>query len=389
MGKTSLITQGLESELDARKELRDSILLATVDLQRLGGVQVRYTDFVHAIFEAIVDGLSALGLGHEVADLRRRLKDLFGAGQYQRGDRTEFFAVFAKLLTKLAEASHRRIVLFIDEFSEIRKVIQRNKDLEARNPARTSTLLPHDMYIDVAFMHHLSALLKDDRLKHSITFIVLVRPFLAEYDEREELQLLKLMKSITLRHLDKEAVRDLITKPVEGWISYEEGVVDYLNHLTAGHPYLLQFILKLVVDKVKRLGRGTVTLDDVKWLQEVMVSEGPAYDAQFAVLISDYSIDEVTHRKEAQLGKGLLALVAKVGHLRDGSWVHDSELFETFDKYKIPAEKTTEILSQLTRTRILEERMYDEHLQYRLSIPLVQERFVRQNMYIKYFRPFV
>ncbi len=385
MGKTSLITQGLNAELDVRRALRDEILVATVDIQRLGGAQVTYRDFVHAIFEAVVEQLAAMGLGREVQNLRALTRDLFTPSQYQRGDRTEFFSVFAKLLAGLAAASRRRIVLFIDEFSEIRKVIERNKTALQKNPARTAKLLPHEMYIDVPFIHHLSSLLKDEGLKRQITFVVLVRPFLAEYDEREGLQLLKLMKPITLRHLDEVAAKELITEPLESYVSYEDGAVDYLFTLTAGHPYLLQFILKLIVDKIKRIGRATITLADVKWVQELMISDGPAYDAQFAVLISDYSVDEITHPKESQLGKGLLALVSKLGQHQEG-WVDAAQIFAGFARYDIPDEKTASILSQLTRTRILEEGIVDDHLRYRLSIPLVQERFVRQNLYLKYFR---
>jgi len=40
-------------------------------------------------------------------------------------------------------------------------------------------------------------LLRDQELKKKFTLIVLVRPFMSEYDEREDLQLLKLMKPIT------------------------------------------------------------------------------------------------------------------------------------------------------------------------------------------------
>ena len=185
MGKTSLITQGLNAELQARASLRDSVLIATVDLQRLGGAQVTYRDFVYAIFESIVEQLAAMGLGREVQNMRMLTRDLFAANQYQRGDRTEFFSVFSKLLGAPSTASKRRIVLFIDEFSEIRKVIEKNKTVAQSNPSRTSRLLPHDMYVDVPFIHHLSSLLKDETLKNQITFVVLVRPFLAEYDERK------------------------------------------------------------------------------------------------------------------------------------------------------------------------------------------------------------
>jgi class 3 adenylate cyclase len=385
MGKTSLITEGLRTELTTRATQREGILLATIDMQRLGGSQVMYRDFAHAIVEAVVTQVQDLGLGQAVKDLRYLTRDVFTPSQYQRGDRTEFFSVFAKLLSDLATKSRRRIILFIDEFSEIRRVIERNKTALQRNPARTSKLLPHDMYIDVPFIHHLSSLLKDEALKRQVTFVVLVRPFLAEYDEREGLQLLKLMKPITLRHLDEAAAKELITQPLEPYVSYEPATVEYLYRLTAGHPYLLQVILKLTVDKIKRSGRSTITLADVKWVQEQMVSDGPGYDAQFKVLISDYSIDEIAHPKEAELGKGLMALVSKVGQDRDG-WVDSTEIFRGLAKYNIPEEKTAHILSQLTRTRILEEGIDEDHLRYRLSIPLVQERFLRQNLYLKYFR---
>lgn len=117
-----------------------------------------------------------------------------------------------------------------------------------------------------------------------------------------------------------------------------------------------------------------------------MISEGPAYDAQFAVLISDYSVDEVTHPKEALLGKGMLALVAQFGQGQPEGWVGDEQIFDAFSKYKIPVEKTTSLLSQLNRTKILEEMSEGGRLRYRISIPLLRKRFVRQNLHLKYFR---
>jgi len=385
MGKTSLNEQGLDTELQRHPDVRNKILLATIDMQRLGGAEVTYRDFAGAIFESVITQLAALGLGREVHNLRAHTRELFDASQYQRGDRTEFFAVFARLIRGLATTSRRRIVLFIDEFSEIRNVIERNNNALRRNPYRVSNLLPHDMFIDVPFIHHLSSLLRDADVKSQFTVIVLVRPFLAEYDAREDLQLLKLMKPITLRHLDESAARELITEPLRPCLSLEDAAVDYLVKLTAGHPYLLQFILSLIVDKMKHAGRVTLSLDDVKAVEERMVSDGPEFDAQFEVLISDYSIDEVTHAEEAQVGKGLLALISKYGQPPDG-WVFGSQIFEDFARYRVPEAKTTAILDQLTRTRILEESTADDRMRYRLAIPLVQRRFLQQNLFLKYFR---
>ena len=84
--------------------------------------------------------------------------------------------------------------------------------------------------------------------------------------------------------------------------------------------------------------------------------------------------------------KGLLALVAKLGQHQHG-WVTAREIYERLAKYKVPEEKTASLLSQFTRTYILEEGTVDERLRYRLAVPLVQERFVRQNLHFKgYFR---
>src|SRR5438309_2056810 len=127
-------------------------------------------------------------------------------------DRSQFFAMFSKLLRGFAATAHRRIVLFIDEFSEVRKVIERNRVALQQNPLRTANILPHDLFIDVPFIHHMGSMLKDRDLQARFTLIVLVRPFMSEYDQREELQILKLMKPITLDYLEEAAAKALITE---------------------------------------------------------------------------------------------------------------------------------------------------------------------------------
>jgi hypothetical protein len=311
---------------------------------------------------------------------------LFSTGLFQRGDRAQFFSMFAKLLRGFASAAHRRIVLFIDEFSELRKVIERNKAALRHNPQRTANLFPHDLYIDVPFIHHLGSLLKDGDLRSKFTLIVLVRPFMAEYDDREELQILKLMKPITLYYLDEGSAKALITEPLEGRVVFEPAATDRLYQLTAGHPYLLQFTLKTLVDKANREGRRLITLDNVAWIEKRLVSEGPAYDAQFEVLVSDYSIAEVTHSQEGLLGKGALALIAKLGQDQLDRWVFGEQIFSGLQAHRVPSETTASLLSQLTRAKILEEQNRDGTLCYRIAVPLLHNRFVQQNLSLKYFR---
>ena len=386
MGKTSLIDEGLKEVLDQNPKLQKETLLVRIDLQGLGGDQVKYRDLVHAIIEAITDKLAGLGIGRALHDLRGRTHELFAGQLFQRGDRTQFFAMIGKLLRGFAAAAHRRIVLIIDEFSEVRKVIERNRTLLKKTPGRPASVLPHDLYIDVPFIHHLGSLLKDRELRSKFTLIILVRPFMSEYDDQEELQILKLMKPITLYHLDDRAAKALICEPLEGRIAFEEGAADCLHQLTAGHPYLIQFVLKMLVDKVKRDRRRVITLEDVRWIESRMVSEGPAYDAHFEVLVSDYSVAEIMHPNEGLLGKGTLALVSKIGHEQADRWVYQQQIVDALSEHKVPVEKTASLLSQLTRTKILEERNLDGKLCYRIAIPLLHTRFIAQNMYLKYFR---
>jgi hypothetical protein len=386
MGKTSLIEEGLEEALEQNPRLAKGVLLVRIDLQRMVGDQVKYRDLLHTIIEAITERLSTLGIGRALQDLRGMTHELFAANRFPRGDRTQFFAMVAKLLRGFATAAHRRIVLFIDEFSEVRKLIDRNRVATQQNPHRAASVLPQDMYVDVPFIHHLGSLLKDRQLQGMFTLIVVVRPFMAEYDDREELQILKLMKPITLYYLDDPAARALICEPLAGRVSFEAGVPDDLDHLTAGHPYLLQFMLKMLVDKIKREARRVVTREDVRWIEKRMVTEGPAYDALFEVLISDYSVAEIMHPKEGLLGKGALALVGKIGEERPERWVCEEEILDALAQRKVPAEKSSSLLSQLTRTKILEERNADGKLCYRIAVPLLHTRFVEQNMYLKYFR---
>jgi class 3 adenylate cyclase len=387
MGKTSLIKEGLEERLNQNPDLAKRILVADIDLMKLGGDEVTYKDLFHAIVQAIFDRLLSAGVVRRVEGLRNLTAELWATSRYERGDRTHFFSTVARVLRGISDVARRRIVLFIDEFSELRRVLERNKRALSANPLRTKNLLPHEMYVDLPFVHHLSALLKDPELKKRFTLIAAVRPFMAEYDTTEGLQILKLMKPITLYYLDEPAATALITEPVAGQVEYEEGVPARLYALTAGHPYLLQFMLKHLVDRARRGDRATVTLADVAAVEERMIHHGPAYDAQFEVVISDYSVAEVMDPQEALLGKGTLAVLAKLSTDVPGRWVKEGALLGALQEHGISPERASSLLAQLVRTKIVDEdNAGDDDMRYRVTIPLLQKRLVRQNLYLKYFR---
>jgi hypothetical protein len=284
----------------------------------------------------------------------------------------------------LATAAHRRVVLVLDEFSDVAHGIQKNRLTALRKPSREMNLLPQDQYVDARFLHFFGNLLKDREFGRQYTVIVAVRPFMAEFDKIENLQMLKLMKSVSLDYLSEADAKALITEPVRGTLRYEADCLDYLWRLTAGHPYLLQYMLKDVTSRVARDGRDVVRVDDIVRMEDRMVSGGVAFEAVFEVLMSDYSVQEVLHPQEARLGKGTLALISKLEDLHPEGWVAWNRLSPILTNH-MPKEKLMSVLSQLHRTKIVDERETPEGRQFRVHVPLLRERFVKQNMYGKYF----
>ena len=144
-------------------------------------------------------------------------------------------------------------------------------------------------------------------------------------------------------------------------------------------------MLKDIINRALRVGLRDVRIEDVKSTEDRMISEGTAYEAVFEVLMSDYSVQEVTHPKEADFGKGTMALIAKLGDVQEEGWVLLDQLMPEIVPRHMPKEKLMSVLSQLRRTKILDEREERRGLQFRVYVPLLRKRFVKQNLYTKYF----
>jgi serine/threonine protein kinase len=386
MGKTSLMEEGLRERLEQEPALAKTLLMVNVNFHHEGDDQVKYRDLAGRILRGVTREIAKLGLGQSSDRTDSAIREVLSpARQYDRGDRSEFFERFANCLRGLARTTGRRVILFLDEFSEIVHGINKNRIVSLRNPSREMNLLAQDQYVDAKFLHFFGTLLKDREFTRLYTLVVAVRPFMAEFDERENLQMLKLMTPITLYYLSESQAKALITEPVRPNFTYHPDCVDYLWKLTAGHPYLLQFMLKDIINRVLRAGRHDVRIEDVKSMEDRMISEGTAYEAVFEVLMSDYSVQEVTHPKEADFGKGTMALIAKLGHVQEEGWVLLDQLTPEIVPRHMPKEKLMSVLSQLRRTKILDEREHRRGLQFRVYVPLLRKRFVKQNLYTKYF----
>jgi hypothetical protein len=382
IGKTSLVRDVLQTKLQTRPSLIDRVLFAEINFQSLGN-EYSYRSFLDSLVQAIANNVPKVS-AHEISAHMATI-----ASQYERGSKREMLVGFSSLLEKLGARAKKKIVIFLDEFSELCRAIERNeqRDEQRRSQGRPEPALhPHELPVDVDMMQWFGTLLKNERIKGRIVFIFAARPFVADYDEYRNLQVLKLTKSITLYHLDQAAARALITEPLEGKISYVPDAVDYLCTLTAGQPYLLQMFLREVVDRLKRDHRTAATKRDVQAVEDVLISEGPAHEAHFKVLDSDYSLDDVIEPKRATLGRGVLALVAKIGHEQREGWVNTEAVCDAMVRHNCRRADAYKLLDQLVRAKILEEKQAEDRLLVRMTIPLLRKRYVGQNMYLKYFR---
>ena len=366
MGKTSLI-KTLEKKIGEDRDMKDSISFITVNFQEFGGQNTTYWAVLNKIIKSIAAKIS-----------RRRLDIVTGhidrwVNQNQASIGTyEMRTMFTSILENTLRITKKRIVLFLDEFSELCHAIHKNENNEENN----GNVRPDEVLADVDLMRWFTVLIDNTEIKKKLVPIIAARPFVSEYDDRKRLNLLKLMNPITLDHLDENAAKALITEPLNGKVVFKEECVDYLYKLTAGHPYLIQFFLSNVVNSNSQ----TVELQDVQQFENKMISEAGNYAAHFNVLESDYSLNVLDKDSEqskpfSAAGKHVLTWIASEAGENGEGWVKTDRLSHEYTEFDFPVDAET-LLQQLENAKILER---NQGL-VRISVPLLRKKYFRQRI---------
>ena len=369
IGKTSLVKETL-------RRSKEQCIFAEVDLQTYGGEDITYKTVLHAIIT---------GIAAEISPQRVQLvsDEINIYRNYDTVDKHIMLDEFKRLLKETLRYTRRKVVLFLDEFSELCHTIDKNADRFQNTPNQHARLSPADMLVDVSIMRWFSSLMRDPELNGKVVFIFAVRPFVAGYDATRQLQILKLVTPITLHYLRKSAAEALMVEPVRGKIEYEEGSIDYLYNLTAGHPYLIQFFLHEIINRIQQDGRSCIEKQDITRFEEEIVSVEEVYEGQFEPLESDYSVESI---KSPEKGKGVIAVIARLGEQEEDGWVSVESARALLTSHHMPEDEIYDILAKLRRAQIIKERRADEEkLEYRISIPLLRKRYIRQNMYQRHF----
>ena len=299
MGKTSLVKETL-------RRSKERCIFAEVDLQSYGGEDITYRTLLHAIITRIAAEISPQRVQF-VSDEINIYRN------YDTVDKHIMLDEFKRSLKETLRYTRRKVVLFLDEFSELCQTIDRNADRFRNTPNQHARIAPAEMLVDVSIMRWFSSLMRDPELKGKVVFIFAVRPFVAGYDANMQLQILKLVTPITLHYLRRSAAEALMVEPVRGKVEYEAGSIDYLYSLTAGHPYLIQFFLHEIINQIQQDGRACIEKQDITRFEEEIVSAEEVYEGQFEVLESDYSVESVRSPEAARKGRGVIAVIARLG----------------------------------------------------------------------------
>lgn len=222
IGKTSLLLWLANQELPLR-QMRPALV-------HLGSCNFTARGFWRAVVEAL----------HE--SFQRYHTQGMTLARFQLDD-DDPYAAAAQAVEQLArDAARQRVVLLVDEFTA----------LHESWPQPEAALVASQLSALLARMPYLSALL----VAHDPLFAA----------GKVAVPIARLLQQgvfVRLDHLEHEAARRLVVKPVEHLIAYDEALVAELVRLTDGHPYLLQYTLMALHARVNWQGLQHARLADL------------------------------------------------------------------------------------------------------------------------------
>ncbi|MFH1860948.1 MAG: two-component regulator propeller domain-containing protein [bacterium] len=166
--------------------------------------------------------------------------------------------------------------------------------------------------------------------------------------------------------LEDDGARELIEKPLSGYIEYEKDALNKILRITCGHPYFIQIICHDIVEQLKKGRKNIVSLKDVNEAINVALRHLPnayAFDKfSLAARLAASGLTEVTDE-------------AKSGAILD-------ELIKILDEYKIGLEPAELLkgLNELEEMELIKKEFGLQQTRYRFNLELFR-------LWVKEFRP--
>jgi GTP pyrophosphokinase len=325
IGKTSLLLEFKQTVVGG-----DDFLPVFVDLQRLSGRST--TMFLHDIAREIVKALDMPSV--KPPNLSRMKKDPLG---YFRG-----------FLENVPALQERLLVLIFDEFQLLGELREENVSLVDINRYFRG-MIQHQQGLSIVFS---GGGVLDSLLRHPET------SFMLEVARHQKLDC-----------LDEESARRLIVEPVPR-VHYEETAVAQLLHLTAGHPYFLQWICSELVSQVDNIRQSTITTTLV---DQVLTAWVPDQGEQFFNHLWGHTIG--FDRQTELYNKLVLTSMAGSEPSGDKAAVPFTVLFRNGLEGILTEDQARYVLDGLVKMDTL---IVTGSEQYRIKVPLCQH-WLRQN----------
>jgi type I restriction enzyme M protein len=165
--------------------------------------------------------------------------------------------------------------------------------------------------------------------------------------------------SIGVKPLEPSELRDLVTRPVEGRLTFERSSLDLIEELTARQPYLAQTLCARIFELAKANGRRHVRLDEVREAESRMVRDNEHFQALWSYAGSERR-------------RYLLCLCSR---LADGSQRLNADLFNEHLREAgivVPLEHVDDDLKSLVELELVTMRTTPLGPQYGLAVPLMK-----------------
>ena len=276
----------------------------------------------------------------EPPDTSRHFKFAFGKASSKAFSGSRPFEVFELYMQSVLEAaSPRRLLLMLDEFDKLPEGI---------DSGVTSPQVPENIRYLLHTYQGLSAILCGSRQ-------------LKRLREQYQSALFGIGYRVTVSEIPMEDARLLITRPVDGRLTYVPDATNLAIDLCARHPFLIQSLCARIFEWAARTNERTVTIGAVETAVQEMVRDNEHFDTLW-----NYA--------QTERRRFLLALCRK---LKGGPDPITLSLLETkVEEYGIAVphgDSLGEDLESLRELELLELHETMVGSTYRFAVPLMED----------------
>lgn len=284
-GKTSLLKRFLNQtmkEYFLQEKYLTIELELLLDRNRFLHPKMNNGDFLYWLVTKIIEKINNLETMKQISqeEISKINSIYINEDVFLKDPYATFTSIIKQMTLFLGE---RRIIIALDEFSVLNDFIQ--------SPDK-----PYGLTSEV--FSFLSNTIQHNK---QLTFIFAGTYVLLEMNRKVLFDLTKICVPQLVSFLDESSARDLIIKPVQfnpnkpdrGWLEYKNDVINDIVKITNCHPYFIQYLCLMLVDRMNDLKESTAYHYDLNKVLEDFTYK----PAQSAVIEPIWNEMKLVHQK--------------------------------------------------------------------------------------------